>query len=99
MRRLKLFDVTYIQCSEDFTTVNVVGEEEAAIKAGDVFINLYQDLILGQKIITETVCTNNLPEDQYVLLLSEIEAQHPEVLCQPQYTQQSMVLSALEAGG
>ena len=96
MRRLKLFDATHIQCSEDFTTVNVVGEKEAATKAGDVFINLYQDFIYGQKIITEIVRTNNLPEDQYALLLSEIEAQHPEVLCQPQYSQQSMVLSALE---
>ena len=96
MRRLKLFDATHIQCSEDFTTVSVVGEKEAATKAGDVFINLYQDFIYGQKIITEIARTNNLPEDQYVLLLSEIEAQHPEVLCQPQYSQQSMVLSALE---
>ena len=96
MRRLKLFDVTYIQCSEDFTTVNVVGDNEAATKASDVFINLYQDFTYDQKIITEIVRTNNLPEDQYVMLLSEIEAQHPEVLCQPQYSQQSMVLSALE---
>ena len=96
MRRLKLFDVTHIQCSEDFTTVSVVGEKEAATKAGDVFINLYQDFTYGQKIITEIVRTNNLPEDQYALLLSEIEAQHPEVLCQPQYSQQSMVLSSLE---
>ncbi len=96
MHRLKLFDAAYIQCSEDFSTVNVVGDKEAATRALEAFISKYRDLILGQKIITETVQTNNLPEDQYVLLLSEIEDQHPEVLCQPQYSQQSMVLCALE---
>ena len=96
MRRLKLFDATYIQCSEDFTTVSAVGEKEAATRGGDAFIIKYQELVLGRKVITETVSTNKLAEDQYVLLLSEIEDQHPMVLCQPQYAQQSMVLSALE---
>ena len=96
MRRLKLFDATYIQCSEDFTTVSVVGEKEAATRAGDAFIIKYQELVLGRKVITETVSTNKLAEDQYALLLSAIEDQHPEVLCQPQYAQQCMVLSALE---
>ena len=96
MRRLNLFDATYIQCSEDFTTVRVVGESEPATRAGEAFISKYQDLILGKKIITETVFTRQLPEEQYALLLSEIEDQHPEVLCQPQFAQQSMVLFALE---
>ena len=96
MRRLKLFDATYIQYNEDFTTVSVVGERELATRAGDVFINKYQDLILGKKIITETAFTRQLTEEQYALLLSEIEDQHPEVLCQAQFAQQSMVLSALE---
>ena len=97
MQRLKLFDATYIRCSEDFTTVSVVGEGELATRAGDVFINKYQDLILGtKKIITETAFTHQLTEEQYALLLSEIEDQHPEVLCHAQFTQQSMVLSALE---
>ena len=96
MHRLKLFDVAYIRCIDNFSTVNVVGDTEAATRASEAFISKYQDLTLGQKIITETVQTNNLPEDQYVLLLSEIEDQHPEVLCQPQYPQQSMVLSVLE---
>ena len=96
MHRLKLFDAAYIRCIDNFSTVNVVGDTEAATRAREAFIGRYQDLTLGQKIITETVQTNNLPEDQYVLLLSEIEDQHPEVLCQPQYPQHSMVLSALE---
>ena len=96
MQRLKLFDATYIRCSEDFTTVSVVGEREPATSAGEAFINKYQDLILGKKIITETAFTRQLTEEQYALLLSEIEDQHPEVLCQAQFTQQSMVLSALE---
>ena len=96
MRRLKLFDATHIQCSEDFTTVRVVGEREPATRAGDAFISNYQDLILSKKIITETAFTRQLTEEQYALLLSEIEDQHPEVLCQAQFAQQSMVLSALE---
>ena len=96
MQRLKLFDAAYIQCSEDFTTVRVVGEREPATRAGDAFISNYQDLILSKKIITETAFTRQLTEEQYALLLSEIEDQHPEVLCQAQFAQQSMVLSALE---
>ena len=96
MQRLKLFDAACIQCSEDFTTVSVVGEKEPAERAGDAFVSKYQDLILGKRIITETAFTYQLTEEQYAVLLSEIEDQHPEVLCQAQFAQQSMVLSALE---
>ena len=97
MQHLKLFDSAYIKCSEDFTTVTVVGEEEPAKRAGDAFTKEYQDIVMGMKMTTETVFTKSkLTEDQYALLLSEVEDQHPEVLCQPQYAQQSMVLVALE---
>ena len=97
MQRLKLLNATYIKCSEDFTTVNVVGEDEPAKRACDAFLMKFQDIVMGMKMITETVLTKSkLSEDQYALLLSEVEDQHPEVVCQPQYAQQSMMLFALE---
>ena len=97
MQRLKLFDATYVKCSEEFTTVTVVGEEEPAKRAGNAFIQVYQDLMMGTKWFTQTVSTKSkLSEDQYALLLSEVEDQHPEVVCQPQYAEQSVILVALE---
>ena len=97
MLHLKLFDSAYIKCSENFTTVNVVGEDEPAKRAADAFVQVYQDLMMGKKWFTQTVSTKSkLTEDQFALLLSEVEDQHPEVLCQPQCAQQSMMLVAME---
>ena len=72
--RTKGVDSSVLQCSEDYTTVTVSGDQ-------DVFIDTYQKCVMGNRVKREAITfdvTQN--QERHIMLLSECEEKFKQVL-------------------
>ena len=72
--RTKGVDSSVLQCSEDYTTVTVSGDQ-------DVFIDTYQKCVMGNRVKREAITFNvTQNQEKHVMLLSECEEKFKQVL-------------------